>query len=339
MTQSVLRWLLAVGIVLAAASLVPARAEPSSPEDVTLALPQASVGFSEIYLAEDLGLWAKNGLRVKIVVVTGVGATNAVISGSAEFALSSATSLTRAAAQGQRLLAIAAVIDRTLIQVVLRKDIAVAAGFTAEAPLSQRASLLRGRIIASEGINGIGHAYLRLVAKHGGVNPEEMRIAVMQPPSMNAALGLKQIDGFVTTMPFPIEAVMAGTAVMIASGPDGEPREIVPMAFSSVVTRPEVCATRKTLCQGIGRSIAEAATYIHAYPAEALAFIQKRFAPMSPALIAAAFEEARKAAPDPPVVTRASLENGEKLNISVGLVDPKNKLQSYDGLFTDEYVR
>jgi hypothetical protein len=35
----------------------------------------------------------------------------------------------------------------------------------------------------------------------------------------------------------------------------------------------------------------------------------------------------------------ASLENGEKLNISAGLVDPRDRLQSYDGLFTDEYIR
>jgi hypothetical protein len=35
----------------------------------------------------------------------------------------------------------------------------------------------------------------------------------------------------------------------------------------------------------------------------------------------------------------APLENGEKLNISAGLVDPKDRLQSYDGRFTDEYVR
>jgi NitT/TauT family transport system substrate-binding protein len=38
-------------------------------------------------------------------------------------------------------------------------------------------------------------------------------------------------------------------------------------------------------------------------------------------------------------VTQAGLENAELFNIQAGLLKPEEKLKSYDGLFTDAYVR
>ena len=37
--------------------------------------------------------------------------------------------------------------------------------------------------------------------------------------------------------------------------------------------------------------------------------------------------------------SRAALENGESYNIEAGLLKAEDKLKSYDGLFTDEYVK
>ena len=38
-------------------------------------------------------------------------------------------------------------------------------------------------------------------------------------------------------------------------------------------------------------------------------------------------------------VTPQALENSEKLNIEAKLLDPKDKVQSYDGLYTDAYLQ
>ena len=54
--------------------------------------------FSAGYIASDLGLWQKHGIKVKTVAITGIGAVNAVISGSAQFAQASASSFGRASA-------------------------------------------------------------------------------------------------------------------------------------------------------------------------------------------------------------------------------------------------
>ena len=275
------------------------RAADAPPQAVTFVLPQASVLFSEAYLAEDLGLWKKRGVDARIIVVTGVGSITAIISGSAEFGITSATSLLRAAAKGQRLLAIASVSDRSLIEIVLRRDIAAAAGF----------------------------------------DPEEIRLAIMPVTSMRAALETRQIDGYAAAMPFPTMAVRAGTGVMVASGPDGEPADIVPLGFGLLVTRPETCEKRKMLCRAVAGAFADAAAFMKEHPAEALASMQRRFPEMSGDIVALVFDAVVKATPVPPLISRIYLENADRFNIESGLMDAADRLPSYDGLYTDEFVR
>ena len=74
-------------------------------------------------------------------------------------------------------------------------------------------------------------------------------------------------------------------------------------------------------------------------PPDARALLKKRFESFDETLLAAAFAEIRKGTPRPPVVTKADLENAELYNIGAGLLRPEEKMKSYDGLYTDEYVR
>ncbi len=56
-------------------------------------------------------------------------------------------------------------------------------------------------------------------------------------------------------------------------------------------------------------------------------------------MFAAGFEQIRKATQVPPVTVRAALENGERYSIDAGLLKAEDKLKSYDGLYTDEFVK
>jgi len=307
--------------------------------DVTMAVPAFSLTFILGYLADDLSLWAKNGLNVKSVQIAGVGSMNAVIGGSADVTQASAITLTRAAARGQKVLAISEALDRLVVEVVLRKDLAEAAGFDPKAPLEKRALLLKGRTIAVESINSIIHAYVRVLAHRAGIDYEDIRIAPMQPANMLAAFEAKQIDGFAMSLPWPLEPVLKGEAVTIASGPAGDPADMVPFAHNIVVVRPELCDTRPAVCAGIGKAFAQADDFLQDHPADALALMQKRFSTLDPKLLSAAFDEVRSVTPQPPVPTRAALENADIYNIDAGLMKPEEKLKSYDAIFTDKYAQ
>jgi len=98
----------------------------------------------------------------------------------------------RAAAQGQRLLAFLNLVDKPLVELVLRKDIADVAGITDKTPFNERAKALRGRTIGIQGVGSIVHAWQRLVASRGGLDIEkDVRIAPMDPSAMPAALQTK----------------------------------------------------------------------------------------------------------------------------------------------------
>jgi ABC-type nitrate/sulfonate/bicarbonate transport system substrate-binding protein len=308
-------------------------------DDVTLAVPNVALTFSAGYLAEDLGLFRKHALRVKSVVIAGVGSANAVIAGSADFAEISAPTITRAAARGQPLIAIATMLNRITIDLVLRKEIAAAAGFDPTAPLEKRAQTMRGRTIGVDSINSVIHAYVLLLARRAGYDPNEIRIAPMAPNSMLAAYQTRQIDGFAMSMPWPLQPLLDGSAVMIASGPDGDPKDMIPFGHNVLAARRDTCEKRPAVCRKIGQAYAEAIAYMHDHQAEALALLKKRFSTLDDKLLDAAYREILKGTPSPPVVSKADLENSEIYNVDAGLLKPQEKLKSYDGLFTDRYVK
>ena len=161
----------------------------------------------------------------------------------------------------------------------------------------------------------------------------------MAPPAALAAFKAKQIDGFAMSMPWPIGPVLDGEATLIASGADGDPPDMVPFGMASLITQPATCEKRRSVCEKMGRAITEAANFLRDNPAEAMALLKKRFAALDDKVFAAGFEQIRKATPARPVTVRAALENGETYNVEAGLLRPEDRLKSYEGLYTEAFVK
>src|SRR5262245_13369944 len=325
-----------LSLIAALMMATPVSAQPKLEEGV-MAVPVVSLSFSLGYLADDLNLWEKHGVRIKTVQISGIGAMNAVIAGSADFTQSSGSAVTRAAARGQKLVGIVGTINRPSVQVVLRKDLAP--GFDPKAPLEKRVQALRGRTIAVDAINSVIHAYVRYIAKRAGFDPEEIRIAVLQPPNMLAGLQTRQIDGFAMAPPWVQKPLLDGEVVMIASGPDGDPAELAPFANTLVATKPDTCVKRRALCEGVGETFREAASVMFDRKDEALALLKKRFPALDDRQLAVAFDDIRKITPRDLRLTAQGFENAERFNVEAGLLKPEEKLSSYDNFFTDEYVK
>jgi ABC-type nitrate/sulfonate/bicarbonate transport system substrate-binding protein len=324
---------------VAAAVTMPASAHAQSSNEAVMAVPVSGLAFSLGYLADDLNLWEKHGIKVKTVQISGIGAMNSVIAGSTDFTQSSGSAVTRAAARGQRLLGIVGTINRPSAQIVLRKELAEAAGFDPKAPLAKRAQALRGKTIAVDAVNSVIHAYLRYIATKAGFNPEEIRVAVMQPPNMLAAFQTKQIDGLTMAPPWVHGPLASGSAVMIASGPDGDPQDLWPFANTLVATKPETCVKRKSLCEAIGRAFRDAVAVLLDRPDEARALLKKRYQQIDDKQFDLAMADIRKITPRDLLLSPGGFENAERFNVEAGLLKPEEKLKSYDDLFTDQFVR
>ena len=256
--------------------------------EILMALPAATLTFSAPFIAEDAGFYKREGLKVSHRTVVGVGSVNAVIAGSADFTMGTGPVFLRAAAQGQRLLALANLIDRPLVELVLRKDVAAAAGIAGQQSLGERAKALKGKTIAIQGVGSIVHAWERLVANRGGLDIEkDVRIAPMDPPGMLAALDTRAIDGYATSLPFTTEALVKDKAIMLASAVSDAP-DLIPFAYGLVYTRPDMCTKQREKCARLARALAAANQFILEKPAEALDVLKRRFDKMDPAVLAAA---------------------------------------------------
>src|SRR5499433_4362662 len=113
-----------LGLAVAALAATPLHAQPPKIEEGVMAVPVVGLAFSLGYLADDLNLWEKHGVRINTVQISGIGAMNSVISGSADFTQSSGSAVTRAAARGQKLLGIVGTLHRPSVQIILSKDLA-----------------------------------------------------------------------------------------------------------------------------------------------------------------------------------------------------------------------
>jgi len=119
----------------------PAAAQTAKLEDGVMAVPVVGLAFSLGYLADDLNLWEKHGVRIKTVQISGIGAMNAV---SRQRRLHPVLRQRGDAGGGSRAKSCSAfvgTINRPSVQIILRKD--VAAGFDPKAPLEARVKALR----------------------------------------------------------------------------------------------------------------------------------------------------------------------------------------------------
>jgi NitT/TauT family transport system substrate-binding protein len=328
--------LAAAGFAALLAPLSPARADV---EHTSIAIPATVVLFLSEFVAEDQRLWEQQQLDVKVQFIAGVGAMNAVISGSTDFSMSSGGSLTRAASRGQSLLAIANMNNHNGQDIVIRKDVAEAAHFDPKAPLAERARILKGKTIGIDAVQSVVHSIVRVVAKEGGIDPDSVTVSPMQPADTLGAFARHAIDGFAGGPPWTQQVVTEGTAVLVANGVAGEPKQFDPIGSVMVVTRSDFCKQHQSVCVKMGHAMKLAADFIHDHPGECVAILKKRFPNVADAVLKASYEAVRDMTPQPPAPEAQQLANAENMNVAAGFMKPDEKLKSYDALFTADYAR
>ncbi|HEY1504454.1 MAG TPA: ABC transporter substrate-binding protein [Stellaceae bacterium] len=336
MTRGALGGLLALTL----AACGPAFAQGQAPEKAIVSLPAENFGFLPFYVAQDQHVFERQGLAVQKVVLPGVGTTNGVISGAVDFGFSNGASLTRAAARGQKLLAIAIMTDKPVWAIIMSKKLAEAALFDPNAPLAQRAKVFAlAHNFAIDSVNSVGHALTRIIEKIGGVDPEALPVTPLGAPEAIAAFSRGAIDGFVSNPPWSEQILATGNAVIIANSLTGDPEWMTPFGSGVVITRPQLCGDHRSLCQKMGHSLVEAVAFVHEHKSEALAVMRAHFPQIDAGVTEKSFAAIEQAMPGKPVIVEAAISNADRVNIEAGFMKPDEKLSSYSELFTNQFVQ
>ena len=125
---------------------------------------------------------------------------------------------------------------------------------------------------------------------------------------------------------------------MLASGVSDAP-DLLPFAYGLVYTRPDMCTRQREKCIRITRALAAANKLIVEKPAEALDVLRKRFDKMDQDVLAAAWATVSQSHAKDLRVTVPGLEHSQKVSLEARLLEPKDVLTSFAGLYTDEFVR
>jgi ABC-type nitrate/sulfonate/bicarbonate transport system substrate-binding protein len=131
--------------------------------------------------------------------------------------------------------------------------------------------------------------------------------------------------------------VVKGSAVMLASATSDAP-DLLPFAYGLVYTKPETCAQHRDKCVRLVRALAAANKLIVEKPDAALGFLRKRFDKMDPAVLSAAWQVVAQAHARDIAVQAPGLDHSQRVSIEAKLLDPKETLASFDGLYSGDYL-
>jgi ABC-type nitrate/sulfonate/bicarbonate transport system substrate-binding protein len=277
---------------------------------------------------------------VKLTQLGGIQAMNAMLSGSVEFSNSSVATIIRANIRGQKVLAVGTALDGIMQELVLSNAAAKAAGVTETSDIKAKAAALKGKKITIDSPNTLPHAMVRYVARKGGLDPErDMTFASMQPEAAVAALKGGSVDAIAGGMPQTVQAVRDGLGILLASGVRGDFPELLPVSNNMIVTRPETCEKRATLCEKLMAGYAKAAAYMHEHPKESVEILKKRMAGMNEAVLTDSFARILKWTPKSTRINEAVFANSQAFMVAGGMLKADEKLSSFKDIFTNKYAK
>lgn len=308
-------------------------------QSTTLALPANALLFAPIYVAADAGLWKQRGLDVKLPVIAGPGATNAVIAGSADFTSTAATSVLRASARGQAMQIIATTNEEYLLNLVVSQKAMAARKIDPKADLATRMKALKGATLAIDAPLGLPHGFIKYVAAKVGMDADrDFVLTPMQPPNMVSSLQSGAIDGFMFGEPFISLAVLGGAQVVIQLARTDMP-ELNPYSTNVIAARAGFCKQSPVVCTQLVAGLTDALKMIQDDPERVKGLMRARFAQLPPQVLDASFEQIRITSPRSAVTHEAALANTQRVSLVAGTLKPEERRDDLSALIDNEFAK
>lgn len=333
--QSAMRRIGGIGLGLAATlAAISVHAQTA-----TLALPANALLFAPIYVAADAGLWKQRGLDVKLPVIAGPGATNAVIAGSADFTSSAATSVLRASARGQAMQIIATTNEEYLLNLVVSQKAMAARKIDPKADLATRMKALKGATLAIDAPLGLPHGFIKYIAAKVGMDADrDFVLTPMQPPNMVSSLQSGAIDGFMFGEPFISLAALGGAQVVVQLARTDMP-ELNPYSTNVIAARAGFCKQSPTVCSKLVAGLTDALKMIQDDPERVKGLMRARFAQLPPQVLDASFEQIRITSPRSAVTHEAALANTQRVSLVAGTLKPEERRDDLAALIDNEFTK
>jgi len=177
----------------------------SAQEKMRMGLSSVSGLHSAVWVAEDKGLFRKNGLEVE-VIVTGQGGTagiSALLANDIQMVNSAGDVLVAAALRGGDTVMVASVVNKGLQRLVSKPEIKTAAD-------------LKGKRVGVTRIGAVSHSVLLMMLQRWKMNVNDVQVLQLgSSPNMLASLDKGGVDAAVLTIPSMFVAEDRGYPVLL----------------------------------------------------------------------------------------------------------------------------
>lgn len=310
-------------------ALLPAPALAQASRKVRMTMPVASLTTMTAYIAQAKGFFTDEGLDVQVTVTGGGGPDiKALLAGEADFTHTAGDQVVLPWQEGARLMIVATILRRPIINWVMRKDVAQAKGVTEATPLGDKLRTLRGLTI---GVTQPGSLTANLAAyslRTAGLVPQQDAkiIPIGAGPAWVAALEHKKVDVGLMSPPVPDTAIARGFAVMFIENTRGEDPSLAEFLMQTLVTRPDVVQREPDLVRRMVRAVVRASQWARGVPPEDVVDALARFLKTQPNLLLAGVKSTV------PVLSRDGRTTEEALKATLDVMDAAGILKKRPAL-------
>ncbi len=258
-------------------------------QKVRMTQPTQGLSFLPLYVARANHYFEAEGLDVETIVTGGDGPdVQALVARNVDFAASNPKHLFTTYLEGRPLLAVATLIGRCSINLVIHRDVARARGISETTPLGAKLKALKGLTIGATRPGALTYHLALYYIKRAGYEPQKdvQVIGAGAGPVLLAALENRKVDIMATSTPDPEQAVARGYGMMFIDNAAGEDPDLGEFLQAVLYVRPEDAKDRPEFVRKMVRAVVRANAWIVQQPPERIAqIIQPFFGKIDPPVL------------------------------------------------------
>jgi NitT/TauT family transport system substrate-binding protein len=241
----------------------PASATADEPLVVRVVVPERSLQFMNVWIAEGAGYFTAEGLDVQVSVALDQALTGAVLlNGEADVALLPPPMYLQLIERGEPIRLFANLLRNDPINLVVRRDVAEARGLSPEAPLDERLRGLRGLRL---GVAPGPPTRLRaLFASVGLTAEQEVDVVIVPGEEQTAAFAEQRVDALYTHTPYLEQVLVQQNAVLLVDQSHGDIAAVANPQIHALVTTQTYVDEHADAVAALTRAIYRAQRLAHA---------------------------------------------------------------------------
>jgi ABC-type nitrate/sulfonate/bicarbonate transport system substrate-binding protein len=316
-----------------------ARAQSVAPTVVKGAYAAPGLSFAAIFLADRLGLWAKNGISTQLKQVQGDPLSMVALTNhEADFAGTASTAPIIGWSKDIKTLSIGAFTGSLVAQYTARKDWLSRVGVSPTAALVDKLRAFKGARIGVATIGGGPAQYTRYLLRTAGLDPEQDAkiLAVGFGAARMAALRTNQVDVTFGDSPEADQVELEGFGELFLNCAQEVPI-FKEFPYTVALVTPEFANKQPDTVRHIAQTLGQANDLFRTNFGQAVDVLKQQFASVPPKAIERSLERDRGSYPQACRMTTAMWEHNVKVTLETKMISAP--LPTQEGtLWTNRFV-